>query len=218
MHNRYMDETLTTERLRTEGHRAIVGGLWEVIGPLQRDFLIAQGLTPDSRVLDVGCGALRGGAGLTAWLEPRRYYGIDISPALLEAGYSHEIVAQGLAEKLPREHLFATDAFEVPFGVPFDVGIAVSLFTHLPLSVFTDCLDRLHPHFVDGGRMFATVFEGRGTVTHPSGITTHDDRDPFHFTREALEAATPEGWTYRWIGDWGHPRGQQMVELTRRGR
>jgi hypothetical protein len=48
------------------------------------------------------------------------------------------------------------------------------------------------------------------------GIVTHDDRDPFHFTREALAGATPETWTFDWLGDWRHPRGQQMVRLTRR--
>ena len=44
MSNRYMDEALTRRRLAEHGHRAVVGGMWDQIGPLQRDFLIAQGL------------------------------------------------------------------------------------------------------------------------------------------------------------------------------
>lgn len=213
--NRYMDEDLIRRRLETESHRAIVGGMWDVIGPLQREFLIGQGLATHHRLLDVGCGALRGGAPLTAFLDPGRYYGIDISTLLLDAGYEREIVAAGLDARLPRSNLFATDDFEVPFGVSFDFGLAVSLFTHLPLSLFSRCLVQLAPHFPAGRVLFATVFEGRGTIVRPSGVTTYEDRDPFHVTRDQLAAATPAGWTLGWIGDWGHPRDQQMVRLTR---
>ena len=217
MSNRYMDEALTRRRVAEHGHRAVVGGLWDQIGPLQRDFLIDQGLRPQDRVLDIGCGAMRGGAPLAAWLEPEHYYGIDISESLIETGWRAEIETAGLADHLPRDHLHITEDFEVPFDGLFDVGLAVSLFTHLPLSGFTHCLERVAPHFRTEGRIFATVFEGEGAdLARSEGIVTHDDRDPFHFTREALTEATPEAWTFDWIGDWNHPRGQQMVRLTRR--
>lgn len=215
--NRYMDETLMRRRIREEGHRGVVGGLWEVIGPLQRDFLIGRGMRRSDRVLDIGCGALRGGAPLAAWLAPGRYYGIDISPGLLEAGWRHEIEAAGLADRLPRDHLHATDSFEAPFGEVFDLGLAVSLFTHLPLDYLTRCLERLAPVFRPGADVYLTVFEGQGTMERPGGVVTHDDRDPFHFTREAVRAATPEGWRMEWIGEWGHPRDQRMVRMTREG-
>lgn len=213
--NRYVDETLMRRRLIEEGHRNVVGGLWDVIGPLQRDFLIARGLRRSDRLLDIGCGALRGGAPLTAWLDPGRYYGVDISPGLIEAGWRHEIEAAGLADRLPREHLHVTDRFEAPFGVMFDRGLAVSLFTHLPLDMMTTCLERVAPVFRPGAELYLTVFEGQGVVTRPSGVTTHDDRDPFHFTKAAVEAATPQGWRMDWIGEWGHPRDQQMVRMVR---
>ncbi len=38
-----------------------VGGLWDEIGQLQFDFLRAKGLLPRHKLLDFGCGSLRGG-------------------------------------------------------------------------------------------------------------------------------------------------------------
>lgn len=216
MSNPYMDEALTRVRLAEHGHRAVVGGMWDVIGPLQRDFLIAQGMKRTDRVLDIGCGALRGGAPLAEWLAPGGYYGIDISESLIEAGWREEIAAAGMAERLPRDHLHVTRDFEVPFGVTFDLGLAVSLFTHLKIDGYQRCLERMIPHFRPGGRIFATVFEGQGPETrHPAGVVSYPNRDPYHFTRDQLAQATPAGWTFDWIGDWAHPRDQQMIRLTR---
>lgn len=213
--NRYMDESLISRRLATEGHRGIVGGLWDVIGPLQRDFLIQRGLAPSDNVLDVGCGALRAGVHLAEYLEDSRYYGIDISTALIDAGYKYEIAGTPLSLKLPRSNLHATPSFDAPFGVMFDFGLATSVFTHLPIDYYCRCLDTLSFVFRPGARFYLTVFEGSGTTNRVDGIITHDDRDPFHFSRSDLEAATPPSWTFDWIGEWGHPRGQMMVELTR---
>ena len=216
MSNPYMDEALTRVRLAEHGHRAVVGGMWEVIGPLQRDFLIAQGMQRTDRVLDIGCGALRGGAPLAAWLDAGGYYGIDISESLIEAGWREEIAAAGMADRLPRDHLHVTKDFEVPFGVTFDLGLAISLFTHLKIDGYQRCVDRMTPHFRPGGRIFATVFEGQGPETrHPAGVVSYPNRDPYHFTRDQLAQATPAGWTFDWIGDWAHPRDQQMIVLTR---
>lgn len=213
--NRYMDEDLMASRLETEGHRAVVGGMWDVIGPLQCDWLVSRGMTSGEFVLDVGCGALRGGVHLVRALESGHYYGIDISARLLAAGHAAEIEGTALATRLPRDHLFATPDFEVPFGVTFDRALAISLFTHLSLDVFTHCLNRLAPVMRTGAVFHASVFEGSGEMVRPSGVTTYEDRDPFHFTREQLAAATPQGWRFDWVGDWGHPRGQLMIELTR---
>ena len=213
--NRYMNEALTRERVATEGHRGVVGGMWDTIGPLQRDFLVQRGLSRSDRVLDVGCGALRAGVHLTDYLDAALYYGIDISASLLEAGYLNEIGSTPLASKLPRSNLHATPDFEAPFGVLFDFGLATSLYTHLPLDFYRRSLEALAPVFRKGARFYATVFEGSGTISRVDGIVTYDDRDPFHFRQEDLLAATPPSWAFKWIGEWGHPRGQMMVELTR---
>lgn len=218
--NRYLDEALNRARIATEGHRNVIGGMWETIGPLQRDFLIGQGLRPHHRVLDIGCGALRGGVPLTRYLDPDRYYGIDVSDALIEAGYQQEIAGTDLAARLPRRHLFVTDRFEIPFGERFDYALAVSLFTHLTLDYLTACLESLAPCMEAGGRFYATFFEGdagSNAIQRPFGVQTYPDRDPFHFSQDAIAAAMPaEDWTLEWIGNWNHPRDQQMACFIRR--
>ena len=42
-------------------HRDLVGGNWDLLGNLQFEFMIANGLLPCRRLLDIGCGCLRGG-------------------------------------------------------------------------------------------------------------------------------------------------------------
>jgi SAM-dependent methyltransferase len=204
-------------------HRAVIGGLWDELGALQRDFLVAEGLAPHHRVLDMGCGALRAGVPLTAYLDPGCYYGVDISEDLLEAGFQHEIRPAGLEAKLPRANLAANPDFDATgFQTLFDYGIAQSLFTHMPAQRLTDCLTAIAPVFAPGGRFYATFFERPDDVApdapvlhDPGGVKTWPNRDPFDMTLGALAAATPPEWTLEVIGGWNHPRDQQMARFIR---
>jgi SAM-dependent methyltransferase len=214
--SRYFDEELMRRRIANAGHRRVIGGLWEELGTLQREFLISQGLEPHHLVLDIGCGSLRAGLPLTRFLEPSGYYGIDISESLIETGYQQEIVTAGLVDRLPRDHLHVTDAFAAPFGVWFDFGIAQSLFSHLSLNYFSNCLAALAGTFKTGGVIYATFFEGEGEqVERPDGIITRSTREPFHFPKAEILAMATSDWTLEWVGDWGHPRGQIMVRARR---
>ena len=50
-------------------HREYVGGMWESIGRLQFDFLINQGMKPESILLDIACGCLRLGVHAIPYLN-----------------------------------------------------------------------------------------------------------------------------------------------------
>ncbi|MEO1039972.1 MAG: class I SAM-dependent methyltransferase [Pseudomonadota bacterium] len=219
----YHDVDLVRERVALGEHRDVIGGLWEELGALQFDFLVSQGLMPEDRLLDVGCGSLRAGVRLVPYLQPGRYYGLDLREELLDAGYEREIVPMGLASRLPRANLATVGDFDATgFGVTFNYAIAQSVFTHLPQDELARCLIALAPVFEPGGRFLVTYFERPadaqpGGVAHPRGIVTHADRDPFDFTQEQLRAATVEGWTLDVIGEWGHPRDQRMAVFTRHG-
>ena len=96
------------DRLARRDPRQAVGGLWDHLGPLQLEVLRAHGLRPEHRLLDIGCGSLRGGRHLMRYLEPGNYWGLDISPEILAA--ARQLVAQeGLAGREP--HLHATEGF-----------------------------------------------------------------------------------------------------------
>lgn len=204
-------------------HRAVIGGMWDELGALQKQFLLSQGLKPEHRFIDMGCGSLRAGVPLTEYLDAQRYYGVDISPDLLDAGYEREIVPAGLEAKLPRANLAANADFDATgFGVMFDYGIAQSVFTHMPISRLTDCLTALRPVFAEGGRFYVTYFERPADAApdaplphEPGGVVTYPDRDPYDTTLEALDAATPSGWRLDVMGRWDHPRDQRMALFIR---
>lgn len=197
-------------------HRDFVGGIWDDIGRLQLEFLKQQGLQPGHKLVDVGCGALRGGVHFAAYLERGNYYGLDVNPSLIEAGRL-ELAEAGLQDKAA--HLAVSDRFELDsFAARFDYGIAVSLFTHLPMNHLIRCLVQVRRTLAPGGKFYATFFEAPDSgylepLRHePGGITTQLDQDPFHYSLRDMQAiAGLAGLTVDCIGDWGHPRSQRML-------
>jgi hypothetical protein len=159
---------------------------------------------------------LRAGVKLIPYLNEGHYYGIDISAALLDGG-RREIAAAGL--RLPAGNLRVSGDFDLAGFPSFDFGIAQSVFTHLPPEALRACLTTIRPNFVPAGRLFATFFiapDRQSSYRHQrGGIVSHADADPFHTSVEAVAAAAvATGWRALWIGEWEHPRDQQMCEFV----
>lgn len=212
---------LSAEEIARGEHRDFVGGLWGEMGRLQFEFLRGQGLQPGHRFVDVGCGALRGGVHFARYLEPGGYHGLDVNASLVEAGRL-ELEREGLADR--RARLLVDDGFRVSrFGVPFDRGLALSLFTHLPMDAIVRCLKEVSRALAPDGIFYATHFDAPGpawteVVEHsPGGVKTHYDLDPFHQSVSEYEwMAGLCGLQVEAIGDWGHPRAQRMLAFRRR--
>jgi SAM-dependent methyltransferase len=208
-------------RLRPGSYRTAVGGLWDELGALQFDYLVAQGLKPEHRLLDVGCGSLRGGLRFIAYLDTGNYHGIDISSHLLAAG-RRELAKAGLAAREP--HLIVDDAFRFGrFSVPFDYALAVSVFTHLPFNVIMRCLTEVERVLVPGGRFYATFYLNHGQRLNVAPYkeraagTTTIDSDPFYYDPDIFRWAVAESsLDFTLIGDWKHPRNQQLMLFTKR--
>lgn len=192
------------------GHRAYVGGLWAEIGDLQFRFLVGQGLRPEHCLLDIGCGALRGGVRFIPYLAPGNYLGMDKEARLLELGLTEELDAALAAERHPE--LIAADDFPFErFSRRPDYSLAQSLFTHLAPEDITRCLTRLRACVRPGHRFYATFFEG-GSSENPAASHSHL---PFRYPRTWLEdAGRAAGWEPSYIGAWGHPRDQRMMLFT----
>lgn len=211
---------LTTDEIARGEHRDFVGGLWEQLGTLQLEFLRSQGLAPHHRFVDVGCGALRGGLHFIRYLDAGRYHGLDINSSLLEAGRA-ELREAGLEAKQPR--LLADPEFGLArFGQAFDYGLALSVFTHLPINPILMCLKNVEACLGDDGVFFASYFASPSpafldAITHePGGVRTFSDADPFHYSLDELEwMAKTSGLALTDIGDWGHPRAQRMLAFRR---
>src|SRR5881275_1842689 len=67
-------------------HRAAVGGHWDDVGRLQFETLVALGLRPEHRLLDMPCGSFRAGRFFADYLEPGNYIGVDADAELIDAG------------------------------------------------------------------------------------------------------------------------------------
>jgi SAM-dependent methyltransferase len=120
--------------------KTAIGGMWEEVGQMQIDFVTGEGLTPDCRMLDVGCGTLRGGRHFIRHLDPGNYTGVDISEGVIEAGKAL-IVEEGLVDKRPR--LIPNTTGDLRFDMfedeTFDFILAQSVFTHLKEDHLEEC-------------------------------------------------------------------------------
>jgi SAM-dependent methyltransferase len=202
-------------------HRQAVGGLWDEIGRLQFDYLVSQGLAPHHRLLDVGCGSLRGGVHFIAYLDPDRYSGVDRSAELIEAGLHDELSATLREDKRPQFLVTQEFAFAA-LGRQFDYALAQSVFTHLPFAAISQCLHNLSQVLIPDGRFYATCFEAgdmsQERVEIPSWYEAqrrYYDQGWYYYSRERFHAAAQSaGLRMTYIGEWGHPRGQRMLCFT----
>ena len=163
---------METER-RGDWHRAKWGGLWHEIGQLQFQLMVDEGLTPRHRLLDIGCGSMRGGVHFIRHLDAGHYVGVDVNAELLEAGRG-EIAQAGLEEKRPM--LVHRGDFEFRDLGVFDFAIAQSLFTHLPFNSIVRCLARTAEVLRPGGRLLATFFANTGSRLRTEPLVIHARR------------------------------------------
>jgi hypothetical protein len=109
-------------------------------GRKQLDALVTLGLKRDSKLLDIGCGCLRGGYWLIHFLGPGCYCGIEPHEVRVELGLRHLLEPDQLAEKLPR--FDPNDAFDTSvFGERFDFFLAGSIWSHAAKPQIEHMLD-----------------------------------------------------------------------------
>lgn len=179
------------------------------MGRMQLATLLDQGLGPDSRVLDVGCGCLRGGYWLIHFLDPNRYFGIEPNRKMLEAGL-HHILEPGLAEeKGPRFDHNPEFDFSV-FGETFDYFLARSVWTHAAKGHIRKMLDSFVETAADGG-VFLTSYVR-------AGLLKNRDYGGEDWVGRSHESDLP-GWTphsFKWIRRECLKRGLAVRELRER--
>lgn len=218
----FYEAGFSQERIEAGDHRIATGGLWEEIGFQQLEYLIRLGLDPSHRLLDLGCGPLRGGVRFVKYLDAGNYFGIDVNRDLLAAG-RWELASIGLDQKLPAANLRVGADFDAtPFATRFDFVLAQALFPHLSLNLIRLALVQSAKVLTDDGTIVATYFrrpDGADpiqTLTNHVGVATHCDREPYDQTRSDLEAAAQlAGLEFRTATDWNHPAGQIVALFTK---
>jgi hypothetical protein len=196
----------------TMGHRKWVGGLWNEIGQLQFDFLLAQGLKPHHVLLDIACGSLRAGRLFIPYLDPGNYLGIEKHKAILDAGIEKEMDTVILNERHPEFVISSAFEFDKFTKTP-DFCIAQSLFTHLSPRDIRLCLKQLRSFAKPECRFYATFFEG--TWPRLNFLRQSHSHRTFFYTRRQMEAfGRHAGWSPRYIGGWDHPYNQKMIQFV----
>jgi len=205
----------TARRIELTGYQAAVGAgdNWDTHGDLQRDFLVAQGMRPGHRLLDIGCGTGRLARKAAAYLHPGNYHGVDIAEAAIKA--AREVAAsEQWAAQNPTFHLG-----EIPG--PDDIGHfdflwSFSVFIHLPQEIMEAVMRRaaavMHPQ---SRFLWAYVPEPK---TWRSGVKQFR-----HTLADYQRAARQAGLTFEEVPDWikraGHTparwTGGQRVALSR---
>lgn len=162
------------ELARKIAERVPLGGPiaeFEAVGRLQLEVLVHEGLYPHSKVLDVGCGALRGGYWLMHFLDPGCYYGIEPYREMLAAGLEHLVGPDTVARKRPTFD-DNTDFDLSVFGVRFDFVIARSIWTHATMGQIERMLDSFTQVAAPGGVMVASYFRFPPTLRSAGRFST----------------------------------------------
>jgi SAM-dependent methyltransferase len=210
-HVAYYRAVMASDALRNP--EAAVGsrthGRWLALGEMQFDYLMEHGLRPEHRMLDIGCGNLRGGWRFIEYLNAGNYYGIDISPDILVHA-KKTVVERGLQDKLP--HLTVTGDLTLDFlpSDHFDVVHAHSVFSHSPLHVIDECLSHVGRVLTENG-FFDFTFDRTEKTEHQVL------REDFYYRTETLvNLARERGLYARFMEDWEtRPHGQSKIRVSR---
>jgi len=183
--------------------RRYVGGSWDYTGKKQFEFMLEEGLKPEHKFLDVGCGCFRGGRFFIEYLNKGNYYGIEKHMWLVEHGMRHEI--KNLRHK--NYNIIVRDDFNVsPFKTKFDFGLAKSVFTHLTKKKIKECLIQMYD--VMDGPFYASIFVGDST----KNLKDDNDNKRFFYSIDEIKELA-EGWNVKSLSHRGCHH-QTMLKFT----
>jgi cyclopropane fatty-acyl-phospholipid synthase-like methyltransferase len=144
--------------LRSSTRRAALVGspeLWERQRRFQFEFLTSRGLAPEHRLLDIGCGTLRGGIPLIEYLQTGHYAGVEARASVLEEARK-ELAEAGLEHKHP-VLINASDASQVALAAPVDFAWAFMALIHMPDETAGGYLALLAENLSEGGQFYGNV-------------------------------------------------------------
>jgi len=147
-----------------EGRHGRVGAphLWRMQRAFQIDFLQRMGLANDHRLLDLGCGTLRGGLPLIGFLAAGNYTGIDVRAEIIEEA-QRELEEAGLTQRYPRICHVASLA-ECDLRAAYDVIWAFTVLPHLEDPQLDTALAFAARHLADRGVCYSNVHLGDGRL------------------------------------------------------
>ncbi len=140
-----------------EKRHSLVGAahLWKMKRDFQVNFLKEKGLLPSHKLLDIGCGTLRGGIPLIKYLDSGNYYGIEVRDSVLNEG-KRELEEANLASKNPHLVVF-TDFDTLELNAKFDFVFGFSVLIHMEDEIVKKCFSYVGKNLTDTGVFYANV-------------------------------------------------------------
>lgn len=130
--------------LLVEEHHSNYGEPWAGGHDVFEFLAESSHLSPNSRVLEIGCGTLRVGLHFIRYLNPEHYHCLERDELSLMAVFRYELPSHGLLRKRPLI-LRGEDMDFTKFGsdVMYDLIYASAVFLHVPDKLVWVALERL---------------------------------------------------------------------------
>lgn len=142
--------------------------LWKIKRDFQLNYLTSIGLTPNDYLLDIGCGTLRGGIPLIAYLDKGHYFGIESRGFVLEEA-KEELKEHQLEHKQP-VLIFSKDLGILELNARFGCIWAFSVMIHLNDEIAEKCLSLVSKHLKREGNYYANVKIGEAAEGNWEGF------------------------------------------------
>jgi SAM-dependent methyltransferase len=191
------------DKKEQQSYRVYVGPVedYDIIGAIQVSLLFAAGLRQHHRLLDLGCGSLRGGRMLIPYLDPGNYYGVEPNTWLINEGLKKETGLDIINVKRPTFYHFNDFSIDT-IGIKFDFIIAQSILSHTFPDLMKKIFQNVGKALAEQGKFLATFCTGSAQINGKGW--SYPGTLPFTWEK-LLEQITGSGLTaYRL--NWFHPR------------
>lgn len=203
-----MSELLARAADELEARGIFLGGprqSFGVAGRKQTIALLKNGMSPDSKVLDIGCGSLRLGHWLIRLLEPGCYFGIEPNREMLEAGVDVLLGPEMVDAKRPT--FSHRDDFSMThFDQTFDYYVARSIWSHASKAQIEVMLDGFAATSSPGATFLASYY--RPSEQRPD----YDGTEWLGKSHESSEVGTI-AHSFEWITEACDSRGLVVREV-----
>lgn len=197
--------------VQTMNYRSAVGppDKYDIIGALQFRIMVEEGLRDYHKLLDIGCGSLRGGRLFIPYLLPDRYFGIEPDEFLVSEGINAELGMSILEVKRP-QFKYAKNFELSAFGEKFDFILAQSIFSHAAPHMIRRCLGQARIVLKGEGKFIFTYFMGGSDYAGTTWAQAPDAR----YTEGWMKAVCNQhGFSYVKLPH-KHPSGQTWVRAV----
>lgn len=133
---------------------------WKMKRQFQIDFLKSHGLEARHRLIDIGCGTLRGGIPLIKLLNEGHYTGIEVRVDVLEL--ARDELRQTRLECKHPNLIHSTGLSSLTLDDKADYIWAFAVLIHMDDDALNGCLTFVAKHLADNGAFYGNVNIGEG--------------------------------------------------------